>query len=153
MNISSTIPVLILGFLTIGGFGYMNFNNQLTEAKSQISQLQKQLNENKEEIQNKEQKIKDLSESQGSMQQDLHTRLEEVRRLQANMGTLSQCLEGVVNLVAASSNNDEGAVVFILSSIAEPCRQSDLIIQEIQRVNTNKEGSSAQTLSPIFTNR
>ncbi|MBC6418375.1 MAG: hypothetical protein GDA44_06065 [Prochloron sp. SP5CPC1] len=124
--------VLALGF---SGFTYLNMNTQLQQVKASLEdtekerdKLEQETEKLQEDIEEKQEQIEDLEDQlhgSGKKIEDLLGKYEEVRQ---ESQTLGDCLEGVIEAVAA---DDPAEAVFYLGSVATTCKKAGEIIENL----------------------
>lgn len=150
-NILTAAVVGAVAVLVPGMMVYYNFNEQLDNAQNEIQQLQANLDQTTQELQDRESVVDEQSEEISDLkgevslskqtlsanERELNTRVQEIRRLQNNLGTVSKCLTGVVELIDASERGDEAGLILSLVGLQEPCEKSEGIIQEVENLENS----------------
>jgi chromosome segregation ATPase len=146
------VGILIISMVA-GGFTYSNLKRQLAETNQLLQQTQTQLGEKTQILADKNQAITNLetqktdleTEKQGlssdleEKKKKLTQKLNEVKTLQNERAVLGECLVGVVGVLDAIKNEDQGKAVAGLLMIENSCRKSNAILKKIEKFPIENE--------------
>jgi|GEM_PF-5882317 len=135
-------------FAAVGGVVCFTLNNQLNSMQTQVQQLQKEGEAKNKEIVELTEKNKQLEDQSTANARELSTRLENIRRLQSNVKVVGECLTGVVNLFDAAAREDSAALIVSLTSLSEPCKRAEGILEEVEKAQTSQTPYPSENYVP-----
>jgi predicted RNase H-like nuclease (RuvC/YqgF family) len=124
-----------------------NSKKQVEKLEGEKAELAKKLEEKDEEIDKLKSEPDSANRVAGKNEREVAEQLNRVRSLQGDVGTVSKCLKGVVELMNAASQENSGGVVVALTKLTEPCELAEKIIKRVEAEPTTDSTETKQNFN------